>query len=71
MSLSSVYLKAGLEEVAKFLAPVSPVSLLARAIDQLFLQNPIQPMEIVSAMLLTVGLVLAALFVARMRGAQG
>lgn len=71
MSLSSVYLKAGLEEVAKFLSPVSPVSLLARAIDQLFLQNPIQPTEMLSATLLTAGLILAAMFVARMRGAQG
>lgn len=70
MSLSSVYIKAGLEEVAKFLAPVSPVSLLARAINQLFLQNPIQPMEMISAMLLTAGLILAALFVARVRGVQ-
>ena len=71
MSLSSLYLRAGLETVAPFVQPFSAIASLSGLIERLFSQNAIGFVDVGSALALTVGTLIAAFVVARIRGTQG
>jgi ABC-type transport system involved in multi-copper enzyme maturation permease subunit len=71
MSLSALYARATLDAIAPFTGPVSPAAHLAQMVERLMTQEPTGGLQAVSVVVLTAGLLLVALLVARARGAQG
>ncbi|MDZ4392608.1 ABC transporter permease subunit [Cypionkella sp.] len=71
MSLSSLYLRAGLESVAPVLHPVSAVGALAGLIERSVTQNPVTALQTGASLALTVATLGLCIIVARFKGTQG
>jgi ABC-type transport system involved in multi-copper enzyme maturation permease subunit len=69
MSLSSIYLRSGLEIAARVVSPVSPVSQLASMIGRVYQRTSVSASEVLTPVLLTGALLLACYASTRYRGA--
>jgi ABC-type Na+ efflux pump permease subunit len=71
MSLSSLYLRAGLERLAPALNPVSAVATLAGLIERSFAQSPVTALQATGAVIQTAATLVLGVLAARFRGTQG
>lgn len=71
MSLSALYLRAGLERLAPALNPVSSVATLVGLIERSFAESPVTALQAVAALIQTAATLALGILVARFRGTQG
>lgn len=71
ISLSSLYLRAGLQSIAAVLHPISAVAVLARLVENLQMQIPVTASQIGATMALTVATLALSVLIARLRGTRG